>query len=125
MTKLTEEQIRGGIERERVYAEYNKEHPIKSMIEPWRPDNWEEIVNKQYPNLKGHCPDLEEARASNDFELGADAMHKADVEWVKEHNDFTRLKICCERHGVLLTEKDWQEFIGENNGRKNLGCRRP
>lgn len=66
--------------------------------------------------LKEHMPSMNYERfleqlRNESYEQGKKDEHKADIDWIKEHNDFTRLKICCERHGVLLTEKEWQEFI--------------
>jgi len=55
--------------------------------------------------LKPLCQSIAQAQA----ELSVREV----VEWIQAHNDFVRLKICCSKHGVLLSEKEWQAQLEE------------
>ena len=70
-----------------------------------RPDNWKEIVKRE-------CYDGDVVyREIDTFEAGADAMHKADVEWLK------RFRHDCIECGWTISpdHNDWRAFIEEND----------
>lgn len=77
----------------------------------WRPPNWQDIkwdimrMGKNMPTYKGGmlAPDTA-------FEAGADAMHQADIEWLKKHaisKPTDRFKV------ISIHEEEWQDFIRE------------
>lgn len=86
----------------------------------WRPDDWEDYD----PLLTEADWDSSEDIAEKCFEAGADAMHQADTEWLKD-------KIAVTPEGAVYTEKvlggkdlicfrvlveDWQAFKGGKDG---------
>ena len=72
------------------------------MKKQWRPDKWDAIeISKGVfgEDTNAICDDYKAL-----IEAGADAMHRADVEWIKKHILITE--------GVFSKE-DWLNFIGE------------
>ena len=72
----------------------------------WRPKNWKNI-NPEYGEVTTN--DYLYA-ISVSFEAGADAMHKADLEWLNEHNIISVESAGAITYSFHATSKDWQEF---------------
>lgn len=65
----------------------------------WRPKNWKRPA---MPESWWHNPDVA-------FEAGADAMHRGDIEWLKEHSS----KLKYDPTAIVIDIEDWGKFIGE------------
>jgi len=78
----------------------------------WKPKDWVHYVNQQLGidehkgyDVAGEC----QCRDCRNFDSGANVMHKADVEWLKERvvdDDLTTLI------WIKVSHEDWNKFTG-------------
>ena len=75
----------------------------------WRPpENWKNPYFKVNPELG--IVDAEEGAKQRAYEEGANAMHKADIEYLKKHTiskPTDRFKV------ISIHEEEWRDFIKE------------
>ena len=80
------------------------------MIKSWRPtDGWEHKRSEFFEHNQ-LIPPAHQTR-QKDYEAGADAMHKADVDWL------TRRLVERPATGkvrIVLDWQEWQEFTGND-----------
>jgi len=76
----------------------------------WRPDNWENPYKCE--TIMGVYPEQAEYAAREAFEAGADAMYKADVEWLEKNVFYidTRGFIALKPRAT----ENWLTFIGRS-----------
>ena len=77
----------------------------------WRPEDWKNPYQEQLDvrdgvGIKARQWDIL-VEAITTYEAGADAMHKADIEWLKEHN------IAKDKSCIVISDDSWLEFQGK------------
>lgn len=83
-------------------------------MENWRPkEGWAHQRSKYFESHQPKMPYGKTRQA--DYEAGADAMHRADVEWLEKENEVITYSKSERGHIVTLefTAENWQAFIGE------------
>lgn len=76
------------------------------MSTNWRPKGWENLYRTDEIRSDSSSAGIQQHTAHRAFEAGADAMHKADVEWLIEHG-------ITSSWDTDITLAEWRKFADE------------